>query len=417
MSKRLNILVCSYACDPNFGSEPGMGWNFVYHIAQHHRVHVIVEEHEFRENLTRYAAEHPEAVRNITFHYIPRTHHNLLRKIWPPSYYWFYRMWLKKARKLAQELDKQENFDLVHQLTLAGYREPGYLWKLGKPLVWGPIGGLNNTAWCLIKGLGWHSKLYFTCRNLLNSLQMRFSYAARVYSRKADAILACDPAALPDIERLWHRKAEVMREIGIHAGATVSEPARHTPGTPLRICWVGSLMPLKGLDMILEALARCREEVHLDIMGQGEMLQAWQRLAEELGIAPKVTFHGFMKHEDVLPFMQQCHVFCSSSIKEGGTATVTLEALCCGLPLVALNHCGFASVIDDTCGIRIPIESRAQIVADFAKAFDTLAADETHRYKLACGSVARSSIFSWEEKTAQLNRVYESVSSRGAQSR
>lgn len=412
MPPRLKVLICSYACDPNFGSEPGMGWNFVSNIARFHEVHVIVEEHEFRENLTRYAAEHPEEVRNITFHYIPRTHHNLLRKIWPPSYYWFYRKWLRKAYQLAVKLDKQENFDLVHQLTLAGYREPGYLWKLGKPLVWGPIGGLNNTAWCLIRGLDWHSKLYFTCRNLLNSLQMRFSYAARTFSRRAGAILVCDPSALPDIEKLWHRKAEVMREIGIHENNTCPTPAKHSPDQALKICWVGSLMRLKGLEMILEALAHCQANVQLEVIGQGPMEEEWQKLARKLQVEHKVTFHGFMPHDRVLPFMQQCHVFCSSSIKEGGTATVTLEALCCGLPLVALNHCGFASVIDDSCGIRIPILSRQQIVADFAAAFDKLATDESYRFSLACGSLQRSRIFSWEEKIAHLNNVYEAVQSQ-----
>jgi len=386
-----------------------MGWNFVSNIARFHEVHVIVEEHEFRENLTRYAAEHPEEVRNITFHYIPRTHHNLLRKIWPPSYYWFYRKWLRKAYQLAVKLDKQEDFDLVHQLTLAGYREPGYLWKLGKPLVWGPIGGLNNTAWCLIRGLDWHSKLYFTCRNLLNSLQMRFSYAARTFSRRAGAILVCDPSALPDIEKLWHRKAEVMREIGIHENNTCPTPAKHSPDQALKICWVGSLMRLKGLEMILEALAHSQANVQLEVIGQGPMEEEWQKLARKLQVEHKVTFHGFMPHDRVLPFMQQCHVFCSSSIKEGGTATVTLEALCCGLPLVALNHCGFASVIDDSCGIRIPILSRQQIVADFAAAFDKLATDESYRFSLACGSLQRSRIFSWEEKIAHLNNVYEAV--------
>lgn len=95
--------------------------------------------------------------------------------------------------------------------------------------------------------------------------------------------------------------------------------------------------------------------------------------------------------------------------RRGGTATVTLEALCCGLPLVALNHCGFASVIDDSCGIRIPILSRQQIVADFAAAFDRLATDESYRYSLACGSLQRSRIFSWEEKIAHLNNIYEAV--------
>ena len=84
-----------------------MGWNFASNIARFHDVHVLVEEGEFKEKLTTFAEQHPEAVRNITFHFIRRYHHDTLRKIWPPSYYWFYRAWHKRAYEYALELDKK----------------------------------------------------------------------------------------------------------------------------------------------------------------------------------------------------------------------------------------------------------------------------------------------------------------------
>ena len=203
-TKRLKILLGCYACDPNFGSEPGMGWNFVKHIAKFHDVHAIVEKHEFEESLKHYAQQHPEEVKHITFHFIPRTHHNTLRKLWPPSYYWFYRKWQKKAYRYALELDKKENFDIVHQLTLAGFREPGYLWKINKPFIWGPIGGLNHTPWHLLPYMGIYGTIFYTLRNIINYFHKRWSFAARIVSQKAHTILISDPSAVSEIKKIWN---------------------------------------------------------------------------------------------------------------------------------------------------------------------------------------------------------------------
>ena len=50
------------------------------------------------------------------------------------------------------------------------------------------------------------------------------------------------------------------------------------------------------------------------------------------------------------------HVLCITSISDL-TSTVTLEGLSYGLPIISLNHCGFAHVIDDSCGIKIPVKT------------------------------------------------------------
>lgn len=62
----MKVLLCCYACDPRYGSEPGMGWNFTYHISKYHDVHVLVEKDEFEENLTRYSARISYSAHNLT---------------------------------------------------------------------------------------------------------------------------------------------------------------------------------------------------------------------------------------------------------------------------------------------------------------------------------------------------------------
>lgn len=407
MEKKLKILLSCYACNPYYGSEPGTGWQFVLNIAKSHIVHVIVEEDENKDDINKYCREHPKETQDITFHYIRRKHKSLLYKIWPPSYYWGYRAWQKKALDLAQHLDKKENFDLVHQITLIGYREPGYLYKLEKPLVWGPIGGFCQTDFRLLKGMGLHSMLYFGMRNVINFFQKRFSRNVRIYAKKAHTILVSDPRAIEEIKKLWNRNSIEMREVGTMDNLSFArEPNSRKTGELLRICWAGTLIPLKALDLLLEALSLCKSSVRLEILGKGKKLNSWKRLSSSLNAKHQIIFHGQLPHDQVTHIMNECHVFCITSIKEGGTPTVVMEALQNGLPVVSLDHCGHASVINDTCGFCIAINTRDKIIKDLASIIDYLAENEEVRQSLSKGSIQRSKEYTWSYKMKVLNMIY-----------
>lgn len=403
--KRLKVLLGCYACDPGYGSEPGMGWNFVSNIAKHHDVHAIVEEGEFKETLTRFAAEHTEKVQNITFHFVRRTHHETLRKFWPPSYYWFYRAWHRKAYLLAKELDKTENFDIVHQVTISGFREPGFLWKLGKPFIWGPLGGFTDTPWCLLSCLGAVGALHFGIRNVLNGIQKRWGFSARAAARHAAAILTSTTKAVEEIRRFWGREAVLMNEVGLETGHTQHAPVAHEEGTPLRICWAGEHIPRKALDLLLHALPHCQEKMELHVLSKGPRMQAWKQLAHRLGLDSVVTFHGFVPREEAFRIMSSSHVFCITSVRED-TSTVVFEAFRYGLPIIALDHCGFSHVINDHCGIKIPIYSRKQVICDYARHLDYLATHENKRRQLSAGALKRCQAFTWDAKMATLNTIY-----------
>ena len=60
-------------------------------------------------------------------------------------FYKYYKEWQWKTYVIAKEIIQQHHIDIVHQLNMIGFREPGYLWKLGIPYLWGPIGGSNKT--------------------------------------------------------------------------------------------------------------------------------------------------------------------------------------------------------------------------------------------------------------------------------
>lgn len=213
------VLVNVYACSPLRGSEPGMGWNFLRLISQgkNRRIWAFVEKDEFEQPVRDYLASHPGEMPNVNFVFIRRLHINWLRKVWPPSYYWTYRSWQKKVYAAAKRLHGEIRFDCVHQLNMVGFREPGYLWKLPIPFIWGPVGGLGQTDWRLFSMLDILGKLEFFARNFMNAFQAYFFYRPRAAAKKAAAtgtLITATSENMREALRLWNTPSKVLCEIG-----------------------------------------------------------------------------------------------------------------------------------------------------------------------------------------------------------
>ena len=65
----LSILINAYACSPEMGSEPGMGWNWCVNLAKHCELHIITEG-EFRDNIEAALPNLPQR-NNMHFYYNP----------------------------------------------------------------------------------------------------------------------------------------------------------------------------------------------------------------------------------------------------------------------------------------------------------------------------------------------------------
>ncbi|MEJ5366525.1 MAG: glycosyltransferase [Desulfosoma sp.] len=408
MTRRLKILLSAYACSPFRGSEPGVGWGFVNALAPFHDLWVIVEEEKFREDIETYLAEHPEFPDSVRFFFVRKKRNRSLRRIWPPSYYWYYRAWHRDAFRLARDLHRRVGFDLVHQLTMVGYREPGYLWKLGIPFVWGPVGGMGFFPWRFLHKVGIYGAIYYAGYNLLNALQMVFLSRPRRAGRAAGCgLIAATPENARLAERLWKSRCTVLCEVGLPPALQEHTVRRRSEGEPLRIAWSGQHIPRKALNLGLEALARLPGTIpwELHVLGEGARTRSWKRLARRLGMAHRCRFHGWIPREEALGVLAQAHLFLITSLRDL-TSTVTVEALAAGLPIVCPDHCGFAHVVDESCGIRVPVTRPSQTIEALARAVRTLAEDEGLRQRLAGGALARARDFSWDRKAEVVNEIY-----------
>jgi glycosyltransferase involved in cell wall biosynthesis len=413
--RRLKILAIAYACNPVRGSEFGVGWGWVSAIAARHDITVItasfnssdIDQH--RNACEPHTGVNPRFVymRNRSWHYHPQGFWlRIESSLAKPLMNLAYQDWLRYAFTEAEREIRQNRYDLVHLITYVGWRFPGSFYKLGIPFVWGPIGGLNNTPWRLLPMLGLRGAFYYGARNLINSLQLHVMRGPRRALRAANNGII---AATSEIQQeLWSRfraRSQVICEVGPPSSDNII-PAQRATDEPLTICWSGTHLPGKALHLLIHAAALLNEcDYRIDILGDGPCNRTWYALAVRLKINDRCHWHGWLSREKSLAVMRDSHVFVITSLKDL-TSNVAVEAISVGLPVVCLDHCGFADLVTHDCGIKVYAGTEEQIISDLANALRKLYEDEALRRKLAAGSLQRSRDYSWPNKMTALDRVY-----------
>jgi len=105
------------------------------------------------------------------------------------------------------------------------------------------------------------------------------------------------------------------------------------------VIFVGRLISEKGVDFLLKALVKVKEElpdVRAMIVGDGPERKRLEHMARNLGLEKNVLFTGFLPYKRVIALMKASKVFVLPSWREG-FGMVALEAMACGLPVVTLN--------------------------------------------------------------------------------
>jgi glycosyltransferase involved in cell wall biosynthesis len=164
--------------------------------------------------------------------------------------------------------------------------------------------------------------------------------------------------------------------------------------------YVGRLKRYKGVDTALRALAEARRrgggDLRLAIAGQGNDRARLERLAERLGIAAAVRFHGFVPEDEKRRLLRSAWAVVFPSPKEGwGISNV--EAAACGTPALASDSPGLReSVRHEHTGFLVPHGD----VAALAERMRALAADPGLVARLGRAARAFADGLSWDRAAA-----------------
>jgi glycosyltransferase involved in cell wall biosynthesis len=167
------------------------------------------------------------------------------------------------------------------------------------------------------------------------ALRWRGRVRERLVLRGATAITATSDPILEELAAVGLAGQRVPLGVDLDTWPA-QPPRRRDPGAPLRLVHVASLNPVKDQSTLLHAialLARLGIAFHLDVVGEDTLGGRIQLLADALGLAHRVTFHGFLTRSQAWPVLARADVHLVASRHEAGPMSL-LEAAVVGLPTV-----------------------------------------------------------------------------------
>lgn len=411
----MNVLINAYAVSPTWGSEPGMGWNWISNLAHYCNLYIITEG-EWQNEIEKAVSLHPYKD-NLHFFYLPVSAR--IRKIcWDQGdwrFYYYYYQWQKRVLIKAKQICKDVRIDIVHQLNMVGFREPGYLWSLGKPFVWGPIGGMAEDPLLYLDNAPRKTRIIFKAKAFLSNIQLKYSPRINQAFKSSDYVIAATPSAMEKVEKYKHKKPILIQETGCYDLKTEIKDKRERDG--FLILWTGRFIPTKRLDIALRTIAKVKDLPHLKfhILGEGNEKDNcfYRQLGAQLGLDDICVWHGKVENKKVHEMMRECDLFFFTSISDA-TSTVVPEAINNCLPILCFNACGFGPIVTDAIGRTIELTTPEQSINDFAKQIRLLYNNKQLLYNMSCNCKDALKLLLWDDKVIRVVNLYKELLQRSS---
>lgn len=407
----LNVLINAYAVSPNWGSEPGVGWNWIINLANHCNVFVITES-EWKDEIEAALINLPQK-NNIHFYFNPVP--DKVRKMcWNQGdwrFYWYYRKWQQKTLRIAQEIIKKQHIDIIHQLNMIGFREPGYLWKIKDiPYIWGPIGNVSPLPISFMKGSSISTQIKVILKNIISNIQFRTG-RVRQSAKRADVLLTALVQSANMVSKYYkNTKCVVMPESGLN----ITNETRHSidKSNPIKLLWVGRFIPTKKLDFALEILSRvnnpCNFELHIVGWGNEEEEIYYKNIAKRVGVDSLCTWYGKIPNNQVQEMMKSCDVFLFTSLVEG-TPHVILEAISNNLPILCFDICGQGVMVNDSIGWKSNIDTLSDGIDNMIRHLNDIDSNRNSILEKSKNCEIRKPELSWQSKISKAIEIYHSI--------
>lgn len=169
-----------------------------------------------------------------------------------------------------------------------------------------------------------------------------------------------------------------------------------------RILSCGRMRKQKGFSYLIEALADLPDRTTLELVGDGPLKGKLKALVRELGLQERVAFTSWLSQEELIKRYQQADIFVLPSIEEG-MPNVLLEAMACGLPVVATNVAGSRELVKHGVnGLLVPPRDKKAL----AMAIQEVLNDKSRMGKESLALAAR---YSWQEAAKDYRRICKQV--------
>ena len=408
----MKVLVSAYGCNPALGGEDGNGFQWAWQMAlRGHQVWCLTTSMGDTGDIAKFVANngHQKAIQRIRFLFpqVPTWVTYLYR--WQFGVYLHYMVWQYCAWRSAERIDRKYDLDLVHHATYSSLKMGSWLWRLGKPMVYGPVGGAQKAPIAFRRFLpDWFRTE--TLRSVFSWVLTTFDYNLHQNLRHATLVLASNDESAALARKLGAPHVELFLDTGLSESFQMAACPVREPQPVLQLLWVGRLYPNKALPLVLDALSQVAARVpfHLTVLGDGPMRERVPGWIAEFGLEGRVTWHGRVAWAQVHTAMLSNDIFLFGSLRDS-FASQFMEALATGLPIITLNHQGARTFLPDSAAIKVPVDSPEVATAAMARAVEYLYDHPEVRQTMSQAAYEFAMRQTWPQRMGRLLAMLEAA--------
>ena len=252
-------------------------------------------------------------------------------------------------------------------------------------------------------------------QNILHNYPPPFNWLEQRAFRRVAAAFACSESVREVIRAKGFQKAVPIVPFGVDTEAFRPRPAGNA-GTPLRIGYIGRMLPGKGLNILADALEQVKDQAwQLLVVGDGPERENFERQLSASGLLDRVEFTGAINFALVPEYFHKLDLMViptetTKRIREQ-FGRVIVEAMASRVPVIG-STCGAIPEVIGDAGLVFP-EGDAGALAD---ALRQLLSDEKLRERLALAGLARVEDYSWDRVAEKTYALYQQVMGAGTES-
>ena len=356
----LHLLLSAYACHPEKGSEPGLGWeNFVSLSKRFDNITLLtrniykvpIENNSFfqsQKHVTPIYYELPGWLDRIEKTRIGFQLHPYLWEVFV-----FFHLWKKF---------KKNQFDIAQKVTTGSYRFPSFAWYFAKKFVWGPLASGERYNFKLIQIFSLRGKI----RELFRMFIQRAVFLDPLIIAtllKADQIITISEDTRSIMPAFARKKAVIKpnyisikpEDYNLAIKENITKDTQK-----LKLLFVGRMQEWKGVMFTLQALRKVHSKINYEftVIGDGPDLNLFKDYARKHKL--NVTFiTDWVDRRDLSSYYFSHHLFMFPCL-HAVTGYVFLESLLHDLAVLALDITGSKELVGSNYGIEISTKNKTK---------------------------------------------------------
>lgn len=397
--KKLKIFVSAYACEPNMGTEIGVGWHWTLEMSKYFELWVLTRKSN-KENIERWMLESEE---KYDIHYV---YFDLPK----PLRFWkkglrgvrtYYVLWQHLSNHIVKKTMQENDIHIYHLLTYGNSLWPASSYGMKQFFVWGPTGGVDSIPIEYSKYYPIKPRLIeMVRRNVVQLLPLNTGFQKRC--KNANLIFCKSYSMYHAIPEKYRKKAMLFTDVAVELHENLMQ-LNSVENEKTKYVVVGRFDPWRGFDILIEAFAkanRVNQNIELEIIGTGKDKYRLQKLIEENGAENCIKMVGQVPIDKYYTEIATCDVVINSCLKEGAV-TAAFDALSFGKPLIGIDTGGYTRYFKSEYSIIIPRGNRKQTIDLLKEAILKLSNFE-FRKKMSKNALDTSKKYTWKTKGKEI---------------